>query len=473
MLTYSLDERSTVPLYEQLYRLIRADILGGVLKTGERLPSRRAFSQHLGISSMTVSGAYAQLQSEGYIEAVSRSGYYVCAVPQRPARPADTATAVTAAPQLHAPAADFTTNRTLPERFPFSVWSHIMRGVLNSRQEELMISPPPGGIPALREAIAAHLRTFRGMQVDPQQIVIGAGAEYMYGLLVQLNGRGCRFAVEDPGYHKAARVLESFGAECVYSPMDSRGIVPALLERDGIQTVLVSPSHHYPTGIVMPAGRRMELLAWAAKAPGRYIVEDDYDSEFRLSGRPVPSLQSMDTQERVIYLNTFTKTLASTVRIAYLVLPRPLLARYRNGCSASTVSNFEQYTLAEFISGGSFEQHLNRMRRDYRRKRDQLLESIRESPLGSMVTVSGTEAGLHFLMRVDTPLPDEVLCRRCAEKGILLNPLSRFCHEPRAEAEHCFVMNYSSLGASEIPGAVALLAEAIGGAEQPRSADIL
>ena len=460
MLTYELDESSSVPLYEQLYRRVRADILSGALKTGERLPSRRAFAVNLGISSMTVAGAYTQLQSEGYIEAVSRSGYYVCEVPQRPQQSIPDGRTVVSAPPAEAPLADFAANRTLPERFPFSVWSRIMRGVLSGRQEELMTSPPPGGIPALRQAIAGHLRSFRGMNVSPEQIVIGAGAEYMYAVLVQLAGRGCRFAVEDPGYHKAARVLMSFGAECVFIPMDSRGIVPETLERERVQAVLVSPSHHYPTGLVMPAGRRMELLAWASREPDRYIIEDDYDSEFRLSGRPVPTLQSMDTQDRVIYLNTFSKTLTSTVRIAYLVLPRPLLERYRNGCSASTVSNFEQYTLAEFISSGSFEQHLNRMRRDYRRKRDLLLSCIRESPLQRMVTVSATEAGLHFLLRVETTLSDEALCRRCEERGILMNPLARFCHAPYPGAEHCFVMNYASLEAADIPAVVDRLAEA-------------
>ena len=390
MLSYDLTARDGTPLYEYLYRCIRDDIHRGVLSAGEKLPSRRSLAAHLGISVITVDNAYAQLLSEGYIQAEARRGYFVSAALRTvPASTQPVPAERTPQPAERVWLADFVSNETRAEQFPFALWSRLIRELLSAEQETLLKNPPPGGRLDLRQAIAAHLLSFRGLRVDPEQIIIGAGTEYLYGLLVQLLGMDRVYAVEEPGYRKAASVYMSHGARCVPIPMDAAGLRAELLPASGASVAHVSPSHHFPTGRVMSAGRRAELLDWAA-AGDRYIIEDDYDSEFRLVGLPIPALQSIDRAGRVIYMNTFTKTLASTIRISYMVLPEALLRQYRAKLSfyACTVSSIEQATLAAFISRGFFEKHLNRTRSSCRRKRDRLLAGIQSRLPSGLATVS-------------------------------------------------------------------------------------
>ena len=239
-----------------------------------------------------------------------------------------------------------------------------MRQTILEEDTELLRSTPYNGAPALRRAIAAHLRQFRAMDVDPEQIIIGAGTELLYTLIIQLLGRDKRYAVEDPGYGKIAKIYQAHQVPLCRVGLDGGGLDITLLRRQPADVVHISPSHHYPTGIVMPITRRQELLRWAAEEPERYILEDDYDSEFRFVGRPIPTLFSVSESQRVIYLNTFSKTIAPSIRISYMILPPRLLARYREklGFYACTVSSFEQYTLARFLEQGRYEQHLNRMK---------------------------------------------------------------------------------------------------------------
>lgn len=220
--------------------------------------------------------------------------------------------------------------------------------------QELLAAVPNTGALALRQAIADYLYEFRSMTVSPEQILVGAGTDFLYNLLIQLLGREKLYAVEDPGYRKILQVYEAAGARCLPVPMDGDGLrVDCLADA---QIVHLSPSHHFPTGTVMPIVRRQALLEWAQAAPGRYLIEDDYDSEFRLTGRPIPTLQSIDRSGRVIYLNSFTKSIAPSIRISYLVLPLELMESFRQylGFYACTVPSFEQYTLSRFLRGGLF-----------------------------------------------------------------------------------------------------------------------
>ena len=334
-----------------------------------------------------------------------------------------------------------------------------MRETLQERNAELMTKSPCGGIYELREAIAGHLRQFRDIHVQPEQIFIGAGTEYLYGLLVQLLGFDKVYAIENPGYEKIAQIYDSHQVDYRFVDMDSQGIRIDRLEESGADVVHISPSHHFPTGIITPVSRRYELLGWAAKSESRYIIEDDYDSEFRLTGRPIPALQSIDIMEKVIYINTFSKSLSSTLRISYMVLPLSLAARFMQRMSfySCTVSNFEQYALMRFIREGYFEKHINRMRNSYHKKRDYLLETIKKSPLSSYVTITEEDAGLHFLMRIDTEIPDTVIMERALARGLRLTSLSQYFHQPPEDVEHIFIINYSYLETEHIPGAVELL----------------
>ena len=440
MLTYELKKSPGVPLYEALYRCIRDDILAGTLAAGEKLPSKRALAQNLEVSKITVEGAYSQLLAEGYIRAQEKVGYFVESLPETLTAPKP----VPAAPPAEAPAAVDLTG-SYPERFPFSVWSRLQREVMLDYGEKLLLPLPNQGIADLRCAIAGHLADFRGMTVDPEDILIGAGTDFLYNLLIQLLGRDRVYAVEDPGYGKIRRIYAAGGVRCVSAPMDHQGVRPECL--GGAQVLHISPSHHFPTGLVTPVARRQQLLQWAREADG-YIIEDDYDSEFRFDAHPMPAMFSLDRSGRVIYMNTFSKTLAPSIRISYMILPRALMRRFRERLSfySCTVSSFEQYTLARFLEGGHFEKHINRMRKFYRQRRNRLLAALTACPLADKLTIHEEDAGLHFLLKVDTDRSDEELTQLCARAGIRIQALSSFYAGDVPETDrHCLVVNYAAL----------------------------
>ncbi|MBR3973902.1 MAG: PLP-dependent aminotransferase family protein [Oscillospiraceae bacterium] len=441
MLTYELKKSPGVPLYEALYRCIRGDILSGALAPGEKLPSKRALAQNLEVSKITVETAYSQLLAEGYIRAVEKVGYFVektphLTVPTMPAVPA-------AAQYVEEHLLDLTGSR--PERFPFSVWSRLQREVMLDYGEKLLLPLPPQGIPELRRAIADHLTAFRGMHVDPERIVVGAGTDFLYNLLIQLLGRDRVFAVEDPGYGKIRKIYTEGGVRCVSASMDFSGVMPdALKDADVLH---FSPSHHFPTGLVTPMSRRLELLRWAADRDG-YIIEDDYDSEFRFDAHPMPAMTSLDHSGRVIYMNTFSKSLAPSIRIGYMILPPALMEKFREklGFYSCTVSSFEQYTLARFLSRGYFEKHINRMRKFYRARRNHVVDLLNSCPVSDKLTIHEEDAGLHFLLKVDTAMDDEALTRWCESHGIRVRTLGSYYHREVPEGNlHYLVVNYAGL----------------------------
>ena len=465
MLTYSFTNLGSDSLYEHLYKCIKNDILQEVLHPGDKLPSKRSFAKNLGISVITVENAYAQLIAEGYVYSIPKKGFFVADIDQSPSKREP----VLSAENMHLSSgksyylADFTSNQTQHNLFPFSIWAKLMRELLNEKQSELLTNPPCGGILPLREAIAKYLKDFRGMVVSPEQITVGAGTEYLYGLLIQLLGFDKHYAVENPGYRKISQIYKSHKVSCHYASLDKTGIQINDLEAQEIDIVHLSPSHHFPTGIVTPISRRYELLGWASKSDTRYIIEDDYDSEFRLTGQPIPTLQSIDVLEKVIYMNTFTKTLASTIRISYMVLPKHLVNRFYSTMSfySCTVPNFEQYTLARFISEGYFEKHLNRMRNYYHKKRDCFLQQITKSPLANRCSISEEDAGLHFLLTLNTNIEDATLQKKLEQNGIKMSFLSQYFVNPPKSAEHVFVVNYSSLSEEVFAQAIQLIYEAL------------
>ncbi len=444
MLTYELKKTPGVPLYEALYRCIREDILTGKLPAGARLPSKRSLSAHLEISKITVEGAYGQLLAEGFIRSVEKRGYYVEEV---------AGLTVPAPVDAKAPAPeplglDLTGRR--PGAFPFSVWSSLQRQVMLDLGEQLLQPIDNQGVWALRQAIAGHLRQFRGMAVSPEQIVLGAGTDFLYNLLVQLLGRELCYGVEEPGYGKIRKIYEAAGAPWSAVPLDREGV--SIPQAGQAQVLHISPSHHFPTGRITSMARRRELLEWAGTE--RWIIEDDYDSEFRFNAHPMPALYAMDSRGRVIYMNTFSKTLAPSIRVSFMVLPQALMARFQEklGFYSCTVPSFQQYTLARFLCGGYFEKHINRMRRHYRTMRDRVLELIRSGPLGQKLTILEEDAGLHFIVRVETSHPDRVLVDRCRQAGLEIRCLSDYYHgRVPEEAAHCLIVNYSSLTEKDLP----------------------
>ena len=439
MLTYPLSKESGRSLYEQLYEGIRRDILSGTLPAHQRLPSKRALAQHLEVSIITVQNAYEQL----------------AAAARQPAP-------LPPEPEQKTYFLDLVTNSIDRAYFPFTVWARLMRETLLERDKALLQAAPYNGAEELRRAISDYLRQFRGMNVDSGQIIVGAGTEFLYSLLIQLLGREKCYAVEDPGYSKIAEIYRSHQVNLRQVGLDEKGLSTRLLRRQEADIVHLSPSHHYPTGIVMPIGRRQELLRWAEEQEGRWILEDDYDSEFRFVGRPIPTLFSIDEAQRVIYLNTFSKTIAPSIRISYMILPPRLMEVYREklGFYACTVSGFEQYTLAKFMAQGRYEQHLSRMKARYRQKRDAVIAMLRSSPLADRVEIMEQDAGLHFLMRLDTRLPDAALRSRAAEQGVRLALLSDYYSARSSAPQHIVVVNYSGIDLERLPEGLRRLAQA-------------
>ena len=555
MLTLELHKNKSTPLYMQIYSYIKSEVLARRLKAGTKLPSKRALAAQLGISTITIEGAYGQLMAEGYIYAKAKSGYYISPLesiqqaddsaadffqhntlgdaqlfsgPEKisyesgytdnmpgasgtvnmaglsnspstsgifvpsslqstntalynasseiSSRPSITSTSMPSSStisskgrmshestaQTSCATIDLSSNNILPESFPFSIWTKLMRHTMSENQALLLTKSPTAGIYSLRCAIAEHLLRFRGMHIQPEQIIIGAGTEYLYELIIKLIGRDKIYCVEDPGYHKLQRIYTDNGACCFSLPIDQQGMSVTALNAVRCDVIHISPSHHFPTGIITPVSRRYELLGWATSGQ-RYIIEDDYDTEFRLVGKPIPSLFSMDMSSKVIYMNTFSKSLTSTIRISYMVLPMPLMEEFnrRLGYLSCTVSTFEQYTLAEFINQGYFERHINRMRNNYKKLRQLLLKELLAHPEHDKIQILQQASGLYFLLKINTTLSDRDLRSRLQQNGVHLQSLQHYYQNRQAAPEHTFVVNYSSLTEKDIPRAVAALFESL------------
>ena len=447
MLTYELKKAPGIPLYEALYLCIREDILSGVLQPGEKLPSKRALAANLEVSKITVEGAYDQLLAEGYIRSREKVGYVVEQVERAERKPA-----ISAYPQKNrTDACDIDLTAHGSPGFPSSVWSRLQRQVMADLGDKLLLPLPNQGAWELRCAIAQHLAGFRGMHVRPENILIGAGTDFLYNLLIQLLGRDKTYAVEEPGYGKIRKIYAAGGVACVSANMDRSGVVPEGLRAADV--LHCSPSHHFPSGLVTPVSRRMELLNWAGS--DKWIIEDDYDSEFRFDAHPMPAMQSLDHKGRVIYMNTFSKSLAPSIRISYMILPPALMEQFRRnlGFYSCTVPSFEQYTLARFLSRGHCEKHINRMRKFYRNRRNLVVSLLETCAFSRKLTILEQDAGLHFLLKVDTLLPDRELTGRLEEAGIRIRSLSEYYHDS-GEDRHCLVVNYSGLKEEKLQAAL-------------------
>ncbi len=460
MLTYDLSKRNGVRVYEYLYRCISGDILEGKLAPGEKLPSKRALARHLNIAVITVVNAYEQLMTEGYIFAVEKKGYFVSDL--RSFRFASStsvpAESESAEPQYFA---DFRANRTSLKLFPATVWSHYMREALSLRDDSLLKTVPYKGLYQLRRAISEYLAKNRGIIAPPSRIIIGAGTEYLYSRLIQLFGRTCTFASEDPGYKKFAAISSSYGNPWEYIPIDENGLMIDRLEESGADVIHVSPSNHFPTGIVMPIVRRAELLEWAARVRKRYIIEDDYDSEFRYSGHLILPIYAQDSMNKIIYMNTFSKSLVPSLRISYMILPQELMERYQKTMSfySCTVSSFEQYALSRFISDGHLERHINRMRSYYRKQRALILDSIAASPLANVSKVLERSAGTHFLLKINTALSEEEIRAAAKNSELAISLYSDYSHAVTEENRSTLVINYAALESAQIPEIVRRMSE--------------
>lgn len=514
MLSYDMGKRGNASRYDYLYRRIRHDIAHGNILPDEKLPSKRALARNLGVSVITVEAAYAQLIAEGYVRAEERRGYFACELSpvarggkrdgQRGGdhlrgiaasdsisenairRPSPASAGLTQSPErrLASPGTSARMAEGVPAfaseggpatpapssesaataLFPYQTWARVMRRTLAEESSATLAQAALGaGSPRLRRAIAAYLREYRGMDVPAERIVVAAGSQTLYQLIIQLLGRDRTFAIESPGYPLLERMYDAQGARCASVPLAAGGIDVAALNESGASVAHVMPAHQFPTGVVMSAAHRRDLLNWsrmdAARAfssegpRGRFIIEDDYDAEFRMSGRPIAPLASVDVAGRVIYLNSFTKSLGAAFRIAYMALPEDLAAQFelKLGFYSNTVSPLEQLALARFIEQGHYERHVNRLRTHVKRLQDGLVGRVRESSLAQEVAFEGLDRGLYFSMRALKGAQDRAVGALQAA-GVQLAFLGRgpLAWSGAQAGESVFALNCESLNIEEL-----------------------
>lgn len=370
MLTYPMNQRDEKTKYYYLYSAIKEDILSGTLRKNEKLPSKRALAEHLGVSLITVETAYQMLKDEGYIESRERSGYYVMELKLLGKRDnvARELELLEHGQRKKLRFLENTEHQGQTSIFPESVYFKTVRGVLNDYGSELLEKSPNEGCAVLRNAIAKYLLRYRGIFAQPEQIIIGSGAEHLYSTVVRMFGNDKVYGLEDPSYQQIRMVYEGMGAECEMLKMGKEGILSTELERTQADILHVTPFHSYPSGVTATVRKRQEYLEWA-KRNEKIIIEDDFDSEFFMPGKPIDTLYMSDDSQRVIYINTFSKSLSPSIRIGYMILPEKYLEEYRKtmGDFSCTVPVLDQYVLAEFIDKGHFEQHLNRVRKQKRK----------------------------------------------------------------------------------------------------------
>lgn len=463
--TFQFDLTNHQHLYEQIYTYIKNEIREGKLPCGEKLPSSRALAEYLQVSRSTVCLAYEQLLSEGYIDSKPYRGYFVCEISElqkmelkqeRTAGKVNITKTESNEPNVNI---DFSPNAVDMRYFPFDTWRRISKNVLMNDNGELFSMGHPQGEYTLRKTIAAYLHQSRGVECKPEQIVVGAGNDYLLMLLRQMFAQNTVVAMEDPTYLRAYRMFSSFDWKVETVGMDEAGMLVNEIYQTKATLAYAMPSHQFPMGIIMPIGRRMELIRWAKQAPERYIIEDDYDSEFRFKGKPIPALAANDA-EKVIYIGSFSKSVTPAIRVSFMVLPETLLHTYQSNCGhlACTVSRIDQIVLQEFIESGSFSRYLNKMRKRYKEKHDLLLSRLK--PFQSYYDIYGMDAGLHILLRSKTGLPEKKLVELAEREGIKVYALSQNCRELSVTCNNTVLLGFGKLTEEEIKQGIEALERA-------------
>ncbi|WP_107951693.1 PLP-dependent aminotransferase family protein [Lysinibacillus parviboronicapiens] len=454
MLLFELEKDGGKPLYDQLYSGIKEAIITKKIAVGEKLPSKRKLADFLNISQTTIEIAYAQLLAEGYIMSKSRVGYFVEEIDDLPYIQPDTTAFINEQPKKKSFNIDFNPGSIDIDAFPFQTWRKYARDLFDDASKELLLTGEPQGEPALRTEIANYLYQSRGVVCSPGQIVIGSGTEQLLPMILRLFCEDTCFALENPGYPTVHRMFSQYKRKVLPIAVDDEGIVIHALEKTSADVVYITPSHQFPTGAVLSATRRAQALNWAAQSPSRYIIEDDYDSEFRYTGKPIPALQALDRNDKVIYMSTFTKSLMPSLRVAYFVLPPKLLATYNDVFNyySSTVPRFDQHIVANFMRDGHFSKHLNRMRKVYRKKHDKLTTILEN--YSSQVKITGEQAGMHVLLNVQHPLSEQQLQQHANNAGIGIYPLSDYRLDGLLSTQAQFLLGFGGIPVHQIEASI-------------------
>ncbi|SME45311.1 HTH-type transcriptional regulatory protein GabR [Bacillus mobilis] len=460
-LTIPLQSQSKTPIYIQIYEYLKREISRGSLCAGTRLPSHRNLAMQLNVSRITVESAYQQLLAEGYVESKPKRGIFVAEVDidviQKKQQIASNSANNTESKQY-----DYDCSQGLIDQkaFPITNWKRAIQETLFQYENELFAKEDSQGELVLREHISKYLYHARGVHSSPDQIIIGAGTQPLLWLLLQLLGQKKEYGIENPGFHRIPAMIQSSGLPIHPIPLDDKGIHISALRESGSNVAYVTPSHQFPLGIIMPLSRRLELLKWANDCKG-YIIEDDYDGEFRYIGKPIPSLQGLDSNERVIYMGTFSKSFLPSLRMGYIVLPPHLLGAYQElgGMFKQTVSTLQQLTFATFIQNGDWERHINRSRTLYKRKHTSLIKSI-TNEMGNSVHVLGEQSGLHIVLHVHNGMNEQELIYAAAKERIKLYPLSTYDSVHNIKEDSYVLLGFGSIPEDCIETVVQLLKKA-------------
>ncbi|UZQ52015.1 PLP-dependent aminotransferase family protein [Clostridium kluyveri] len=457
------DYSKNTPLYVQLYEYIKKEIQIGTIKPETKLPSKRKLASYLGISQNTIQTAYEQLCAEGYVESKPRIGIFVKRLEDK---------LLCSLPLIHKPdeniklkdnfdyLIDFCPRDVDLNNFPHSTWRRLATQCLYSEQSDILLTGEPQGEEDLREEISKYLFQSRSVRCVPEQIIIGAGTQYLLILLCMLLGKEYIYAIENPGYNKVRNVFRDQGINVHPIPIDKDGICIEDLRKSSARIVYITPSHQFPYGMIMPVSRRLELLKWCEEKDG-YIIEDDYDSEFRYNGNPIPSLQGLGSNGTVIYMGTFSKSLIPSIRISYLVLPSKLLEKYQESFKIykQTVSRFHQDTLYRFMKEGYWERHIHKMRTLYRKKHAILLSAI-DKHMKEKVEIIGKKSGLHILLKVKNGMTEEKLIQSARKMKIKIYPTSIYYAECVSSEFPLILLGFGGLTEIHIEEGIQILKKA-------------
>ncbi|WP_431028537.1 PLP-dependent aminotransferase family protein [Lysinibacillus sp. LZ02] len=458
LLFLTLDKYDDKPLYEQLYLNLKQAIIQKNIAVGTKLPSKRTLSDFLNISQTTVELAYGQLLAEGYIMSKPRIGYFVEEIDELPYVEKVAAPTVAQIDEPRSYQYDFSPGKIDEDGFPFQIWRKYAKDIFDESSKNLLQAGHPQGELALRIEIARYLYESRGIHCSPEQIVIGSGTEQLLPMILRLFDEDAKIALENPGYSAIPKA--HIQSRAIPISVDIDGLIVDELEKSEAHLVYITPSHQFPTGAVLSATRRTQLLNWAAQMSARYIIEDDYDSEFRYIGKPIPALLGLDQGERVIYMSTFSKSIMPSLRVAYLVLPLSLLPKYKEVFSyySATVPRFDQHLLANFMSDGHFSKHLNRMRKIYRKKHDKLISVF--SKYYPDVIISGDSAGMHILLSIPHHRSEKELQACAVQSGLYIQPITRYMLTPLSYHHPTFILGFGGIPLDKIEASIHALMQA-------------
>jgi len=462
ILTFPLQTDSKIPIYQQLYNFIKIEIQTGQITYDTKLPSKRKLSSYLGISQNTIQAAYDQLIEEGYINSIEKKGFFVCKIDnlqklqvQKQTNLLHNKTEQTVAVY------DFAYNGVDMPTFPFSTWRKLMKEVINEYDTELLKLSDGLGYSNLRSAIAKYLHQSRGVNCSDSQIIISSGTEFLFQSLIQLFDKDSIYGIENPGYEKLNQLFIGNRAAFCAVKIDQYGMIPEEITKSNANVLCITPAHQFPSGEIMPINRRIQLLNWANEATGRYLIEDDYDSEFKYSGKPIPALQGLDYNEKVIYMGSLSKSLSPTIRVSYMVLPPHLMNNYNEKLSyiLCPVPMMEQKVLCRFLEDGYFERHLNKMRNIYKKKRDTLVKSITE--LNCNIEILGSDAGLHLLLHIPNGMSEKQLITSALLHGIKVYGISKYYFDKTSMSNvPTILLGFATMLEGDINKAVILLRNA-------------